>query len=174
MSEELNHGHSGHETSFEREDLSTRGVFAFMIGLAVTGVVTYFIIVGMYTFLDKYERSQMSTASPLVTTKGAISRVVTQEDMDKAFEDNGAPMLETDERGQFRGYLLNQENELNSYGWVDQQGGIARIPITQAMDLLVTRGLPVRSSSGTEAAKPQASKPADAEKATAKKAAQKK
>jgi hypothetical protein len=144
MSDEMmNHGHSGHETEFEREDLGTRGVFAFMIGLAVIGVVIYFIIVGMYSFLDKYERSQMTTASPLVTTKGAMSRVVTQDDMDKTFKDNGAPMLETNERGQFRDFLLNQENQLNSYGWVDEKAGVAHIPIERAMELTVQRGLPV-------------------------------
>src|SRR5208282_1327607 len=100
MSDEMmNQGHSnqgpGHETEFEREDLGTRGVFAFMIGLAMVGVVIYFIIVGMYTFLDNYQRSKMATASPLVTSKESMSRVVTQADMDKAFKDNGAPMLET-------------------------------------------------------------------------------
>lgn len=144
MSDEmLNHGQNSHETEYEREDLSTRGVFAFMIGLAVFGVITYFIVVGMYHFLDNYERSQMSTASPLVTTKGATSRVVSQDDMDKAFKDNGAPMLEVNEMGQFRGFLLNQENQLNSYGWVDEKAGVARIPIERAMELTVGR-LPVR------------------------------
>ncbi len=143
MSDEMNQEHSGHETGFEREDLSTRGVFAFMIGLAIVGVVIYFIIVGMYTFLDRYERSQMTTASPLVTSKGAISRVVTQEDMDRAFKDNGAPMLETNERGQFRDFLINQENQLNSYGWVDEKAGVAHIPIERAMELIEQRGLPV-------------------------------
>src|SRR5271165_777089 len=138
-----NPGHSGHETEFEHEDLGTRGVFAFMIGLAVIGVVIYFIIVGMYSFLDKYERSQMSTASPLMTTKGAISRVVTQADMDKTFKDNGAPMLETNERGQFRDFLMDQEKQLNSYGWVDEKAGVAHIPIERAMELIVERGLPV-------------------------------
>jgi hypothetical protein len=105
-----------------------------MIGLAVIGIVIYFIIVGMYSFLDNYERSQMSTASPLVTTKGAMSRVVTQADMDKAFKDNGAPMLETNERGQFKDFLINQEDQLNSYGWVDKNAGVAHIPIQRAMD----------------------------------------
>jgi hypothetical protein len=137
--EQLNHGHG---TEFESEDLSTRGVFAFMIGLAVIGFVIYFIIVGMYKFLDNYERSQMATASPLMTSKGAISRVVTQDDMDKMFKDNGAPMLETNERGQFKDFLLNQENRLNSYGWVDEKAGVAHIPIEQAMDLIIKRGLP--------------------------------
>ncbi len=144
MSDEMmKHGHSGPEAEFEHEDLGTRGVFAFMIGLAVIGVVIYFIIVGMYSFLDNYERSQMLTASPLDTSKGAISRVVTQADMDKTFKDNGAPMLETNERGQFRDFLMNQEGQLNSYGWVDQKTGVAHIPIERAMDLIVQRGLPV-------------------------------
>jgi hypothetical protein len=144
MSDEMmNHGHTGHEVEFEQEDLGTRGIFEFMIGLAVVGVVIYFIIIGMYSWLDKQERKQMTTASPLVTTEGAISRVVTQADVDKTFKDNGAPVLETNERGQFRDFLMNQENQLNSYGWVDEKGGVAHIPIERAMELIVQRGLPV-------------------------------
>jgi len=153
-----NQGHSGHETEFEREDLSTRSAFAFMIGLAIVGLVIYFIIAGMYSFLDKYERSQMATASPLVTSKGAISRVVTQADMDKAFKDNGAPMLETDERGEFRDFLINQENQLNSYGWVDEKAGVAHIPIERAMELTVQRGLPVYTRGSADANTTAASK----------------
>jgi hypothetical protein len=144
MSDEMmNPGHHAHETEYEHEDLGSRGIFVFMIGLAVSGAVIYFIVVGMYSFLDKYERSQMTTASPLVTTKGAISRVVTQADMDQSFKDNGAPMLETNERGQFRDFLMNQEDQLNSYGWVDEKAGVAHIPIERAMELTIARGLPV-------------------------------
>ena len=37
------------------------------------------------------------------------------------------------------------ENQvLDTYGWVDQQKGTVRIPIDQAMDLVVKKGLPVR------------------------------
>ena len=168
MSDELMNGHSGHETEFEREDLGTRGVFAFMTGLAVIGVVIYFIIVGMYTFLDNYERSQMATASPLVTSKGAMSRVVTQADMDRDFKDNGAPMLEVNERGQLRDFLMNQENRLNSYGWVDEKTGVAHIPIERAMELTVQRGLPVCAQGCADAKTTPASK-APAQKSAAAK-----
>jgi hypothetical protein len=34
---------------------------------------------------------------------------------------------------------------LNSYGWVDRSGGVARIPIRRAMELLLLQGLPVRA-----------------------------
>src|SRR5271169_3029988 len=131
--EKLNQGHG---TGFEREDLSMRGVFAFMIGLAAVGVVIYFIIVGMYKKLDDIERSQMTTASPLVTSKGTISRVVTQDGMDKTFKENGAPMLEVTEGVDFQKDLVSQENRLNSYGWVDEEAGVAHIPIEQAMKLI--------------------------------------
>jgi hypothetical protein len=152
MSDEMMpHGHSGHETEYEHEDLGTRGVFAFMIGLVVSGVVIYFIIVGMYKFLDQYEHSQMATATPLDLSLGTESRVVTQADMDKAFKDNGAPMLETNERGQFRDFLLNQEDQLNSYGWIDEKAGVAHIPIEHAMDLIVQRKIPVYPQSNADA-----------------------
>jgi hypothetical protein len=166
MSEELNRGHAGHETGFEREDLSTRGVFVFMIGLAIVGLVIYFIIVGMYSFLDKYEHAQMTAASPLAST-GAVSRVVTRDYMEK-FKENGAPMLESDERGQFKDFLLKQEDQLNSYGWVDEQAGVAHIPIGRAMDLIAERGLPVRPAGSAETSAAAANKP-DAAKQAAKK-----
>lgn len=31
---------------------------------------------------------------------------------------------------------------LNSYAWVDKQGGIVQIPVDRAMDLIVQKGLP--------------------------------
>jgi len=158
MSEELNHSHSNPETSFEREDLSTRGVFAFMIGLAITGLVIYFIIRGMYSFLDEYERTQTRAASPLTSGGGVTARYIPYnpahgDSVSQTFKENGAPMLEYDERGQFKDFLLKQEDQLNSYGWVDQQAGVAHIPIDRAMDLLVQQGLPVLPQ-GTEAKSP--------------------
>jgi len=155
MNEEVNHSHTNPETSFEREDLSTRGVFAFMIGLAIVGLVIYFIIVGMYSFLDKYEHAQMTTASPLAPNSEVPSRRIVYDPdhgdyVQKRFKNNGYPILEHDERGEFKKFLLDQEDQLNSYGWVDEQAGVAHIPIDRAMDLIVERGLPVSPAGETE------------------------
>ena len=35
-----------------------------------------------------------------------------------------------------------EDAELNSYGWIDRNAGIARIPIDRAMQLILERGLP--------------------------------
>ena len=146
MSDDLNHNQTNPETSFEREDLSTRGVFAFMIGLAIVGLVIYFIIRGMYSFLDEYERKQ-AAANPLAPGNAAGRYIPYNpahgDSVSQTFKENGAPMLEYDERGQFKDFLLKQEDQLNSYGWVDQKAGVAHIPIERAMELIAQRGLPV-------------------------------
>jgi hypothetical protein len=155
MSDDLNHGHSGHGVEFEHEDLGSRGIFGFMIGLAVTGVIIYFIITGMYTFLDKYEQSQMTASSPLMKAEDSAmvgARRVTKDYVEKKFTDNGAPLLEVDERGQLRNFVLDQEKQLNSYGWVDEKAGVARIPIERAMELMAQRGLPVCAAGCANAA----------------------
>lgn len=156
MADEVtNHGQGNHGVEFEREDLSTRAIFGFMIGLAITGVVIYLIITGMYKFLDKYERAQANTGSPLVKTNEVGARHIDYapgrgDYVQKRFGDNGAPLLEYDEKGQFSDFLMKQEQQLNSYGWVDEKAGVAHIPIEQAMRLIVQRGLPVKQA-GTAA-----------------------
>lgn len=155
MSEEMKN-HGNHEVEFEREDLGSRGIFAFMIGLAVTGVVIYFIVVSMYRFLDNYERSRTTTASPLATSREVTTRYIPfapgQGDyVEKKFKDNGAPLLESNERTQLGKFLMDQEDQLNSYGWVDEKAHVAHIPIDRAMELVVKQGLPVYPGSGPEA-----------------------
>jgi hypothetical protein len=57
--------------------------------------------------------------------------------------------LETNERVEINDFRLKEEQTLNSYGWVDQQAGVVRIPIEHAMQLLAQRGLPNAPKSGT-------------------------
>jgi hypothetical protein len=63
------------------------------------------------------------------------------------------PDLQIDDDHAERVALLAEQNQnLNSYGWVDRSNGIVRIPISRAMDLLLQRGLPTRTNgvSGTD------------------------
>jgi hypothetical protein len=129
-----NHG------GYEREDLSPTGVFYFMGGLALVTVAIYFIVFGMYRFLDTYEKAHQPAMSPMVTPP-VDTRVVTDTDT-QAFP---GPRLEKDEGTNFRESLENQDRKLATYDWVDQDKGIVQIPIDRAMELIVERGLPVRS-----------------------------
>jgi hypothetical protein len=40
-----------------------------------------------------------------------------------------------------KNYRDSQWEQLETYGWVDKEGGVVRIPIERAMDLVLERGL---------------------------------
>jgi hypothetical protein len=156
MSEELNKPPQALEhNDFEREDLSPAGVFYFMAGLAVAGVLIYFVVAGLYNFLDRYEREHQAAASPLLTPQ-PYTRVPTHQDT-LAFPQ---PRLEESERTQLRDVIGAQDQRLATYGWVNKNKGIVHIPIERAMDLIAQQGLPVRpeSAAGAASAGPQKTK----------------
>lgn len=144
MPDDTQHGNPGGHGAFERQDLSPRNIFYFLIILGVSIIASIFILRGLYEFLDKHERASQPAVSPLVTSIPEDTRHVAPRYPQTAFPD---PKLEEDERTQLNGIRTAEENTLNSYGWVNQQQGIVRIPIERAMDLLAQRGLPVRPQS---------------------------
>jgi len=144
MSETLNHGPNGE--SFETEDLSPQGVFYFMGGLAVLGVVIALIVGGMYRYLDALDRKHQPAMNPMAVKTDVDPQTMTFRDItSKVGNTFPKPVLEYNEKTQFTEEVDKQDQTLASYDWVDQKNGVARIPIERAMDLLVERGLPVVS-----------------------------
>ena len=148
--EQIRNPQTGDHGAYEHEDLSPTGVIYFMIGLAVVVVVIYFIVFGMYHFLDTYEKAHQPAMSPMVAPQGD-TRIVTHENT-QAFPE---PRLEENERTQLRQIIQDEDRKLAIYNWVDKDKGVVQIPIDRAMDLLVHRGLPVRA----EKAQPENSRP---------------
>jgi hypothetical protein len=58
----------------------------------------------------------------------------------------GIPQLQAHPDTDLQGYLKEQRQMLDSYGWVDRKNGVVRIPIQRAMTILLQRGLPARNS----------------------------
>ena len=50
--------------------------------------------------------------------------------------------LQTDPKGDYASYRERQTAILDGYGWVDRNAAVVRIPIDQAMRIVVERGLP--------------------------------
>jgi len=57
------------------------------------------------------------------------------------------PRLQTNAPRDLKNYEVAQEKLLGSYGWVDPQAGVVRIPIERAMELSLAKGYPVRAQS---------------------------
>ena len=126
-------------TEFERQDLGAGGILGFFVGLALTGLLLHLILAGMYMYLDNYDKRHQPALNPLVARGNLDMRQPTAPEANQF----PLPRLETNERGQLNAVRLDEDQILNSYGWVDEKNGVVHIPIERAMGLLAQRGLPV-------------------------------
>jgi hypothetical protein len=53
-----------------------------------------------------------------------------------------APNLQADPRQELLDLRAEAEKLLTTYGWVDENNGLTRVPIDRAMDTLIDQGLP--------------------------------
>jgi hypothetical protein len=144
---EIRHNEQNPDSGFERQDLGSRTVYGFLLSLAVIGVLVYFSVWGIFIVLDKYFSKHEAPPSPMMVEQKATTptRAVHEGYVEKIFPE---PRLETNERTEINDFRLGEEQTLNSYGWVDQNAGVVRIPITKAMELVAQRGLPTRPAAG--------------------------
>lgn len=56
------------------------------------------------------------------------------------------PNLQINPSADLATHRAREEEELTTYGWVDRDAGVVRIPIARAMERLIQRGLPARSA----------------------------
>ena len=150
MSTKLDHQeNSGSHGGYEHQDVGVAGVLYALIGLAVFCLVVHFLVTGLYGVLERFADTEKAPMSPLIADVPTDVRHVPKGYPQTVFPD---PKLEEDELGQFKSILAGQEETLNSYGWVNQAAGVARIPVDRAIDLLAQRGLPVHSETAASAA----------------------
>jgi hypothetical protein len=174
MSNEIHPVKSTGNGGYERSDIGVSGVLYFLAGLVLAGLLTHFVVDGLYSFLEKRSESQQAPVSPLVTNAPKDTRKLSAAYKDYLKQNFPSPQLEVDERGQLDKIRTDEAQTLNSYDWVDQKAGTVRIPIDRAMDLLVERGLPVRAPSTSGEASADQSSKSQPEKPTEKKKESKK
>jgi hypothetical protein len=147
MPDEIHMNEHHEELQFERSDLSPAAIIAFLIGLAVFGVLVHFVIAGMLRYMDRTEQVRQTKLGPTMPSLRPTqpdTRSVKPQDITQFPE----PRLEGNERIEINAFRLNEERLLHSYSYVDQQRGVLRIPIERAMQLIAERGLPTRPQAG--------------------------
>lgn len=130
------------EAGYEHQDLSSASIYAFLIGLLILGVVIQFAVVGTLHLFDKYYRTHQPRQNPLVKAD-TETRTVTPATIEKFPQ----PRLEDSEVQELRDFREKEANELN--GYAADPTGATRIPIDEAVKLVVERGLPTLPQAGT-------------------------
>lgn len=108
---------SGHRPDYERSDVDPRLVAALAAGIALFLVVSPYILLALY---------------PLARQEPAFA----------AAEQPPEPRLQVDPTTEIDTLRTAVDARLSSYGWVDRQSGIVRLPLDRAMALTAERGLP--------------------------------
>jgi len=114
----------------EQKDLNVRAVAIFGGGLLVVAVLVHLGIAALFFAFRRSREQADLPPHPL-----AVSPAVPP-----------APRLEVAPPAALEALRRQEDELLKTYGWVDRARGRARIPITRAMELLESRGLPVRPS----------------------------
>jgi len=133
----MNHSKRRHETT----DASTRNIVLFAVGLFFTLVISLWAMDVLFNYF--------------VTHQGLGPPVTPFENVRK-LPPESVPRLQVRPGQDMAQYRANEKEIVNSYGWVDAKAGILRIPIDRAMDLLLQKGLPVRTGKPVEAVPPGA------------------
>ena len=114
----------------EESDVNIRAIFGFGIGLAVAGIVISFVVWLLFQHFEARESRKVTPEFPLAAQQG--NRLPPE------------PRLQTNPRADLADLRAQEENVLETYGWVDKNASVVRIPIEEAMKLTVQRGLPAR------------------------------
>ena len=111
---------------FEQSDVNVVAVSKVGIALLLVTILAMALIVGLFNYFKVQEGGEAKQIEPT-----------------KVFPE---PRLEKTPIPDLKAVREAEDQVLNTYGWVDQQKGVVRIPIAKAMDMVVAKGLPVRTA----------------------------
>lgn len=126
---------SASQPGYETRDVSVRGIVWFAGGLVVSCLVIAVLVIGLFRVLERRHPS-LDSASRIAHKPHMIAP---------------PPQLQVAPTADYEKFRAREEEELTTYGWVDKEAGVVRIPIERAMDLIAQRGLPTRGDGTPEA-----------------------
>jgi len=128
------HAHAAAAASIgptEGDGISYKGLLWFGVILFGTTVVCQVLMWGMFELFAKQAARDDVARAPLAAPVGTLAP---------------PPNLLTDEPGNLSTFRRQEDEILSTYGWVDRNSGVVRIPIDRAKALLLEKGLPVRGT----------------------------
>lgn len=133
---ELEYGPNPPGAQYEHTDIDPAIGYKFAAWLAVAMLISAAMVYGSFWFFERSEQARDRAVQQFPLAVGLVKEPPTPRLQTQPFKDV---------------YLLRQgENErLESYGWVDKEAGIVRMPIERAMELTLERGLPARAVSAS-------------------------
>ena len=124
------------DVAHEHSDIDIATVLKAAVGLFLTVVVCAVIVRGVFALFASQAAAREPKLSTLARPSGQLPP---------------APRLVLREPAALATFRAEETQALDSYGWVNQIGGVTHIPIAEAKKLLAERGLPTRAGGAGDA-----------------------
>jgi hypothetical protein len=118
---------------YERRDVQVRPIAMLTVGLIILTIMVLLLLRWMFDVLETRHARFDVPRSPLAISPSPPPQ----------------PRLEVVPEHTLRQLRAEEDAILHSYGWVDRETGVVRIPLDRAMLLLMERGLPARTDDRT-------------------------
>ena len=122
------------DVAFESSDIDTRTILAYLFYLALSVVAAFIVSVFVFRFMTKMAAD---SDTPMAPVHRGIGATMPPEPMLQ-----GVPGHETDPQLDLRLKRAADEAANEKYDWTNKPAGIARIPVEEAMKIIVSKGLP--------------------------------
>jgi hypothetical protein len=129
------------EVAHEHSDVNVRTILMYGVGLLVIGVIVHIL---MWVLFAVFERQAAANDPPTSPLAAPATQMPASTTASPYFGTAAGPQLLTNEPAVLMKHRAAEQQQLHTGGWVNQAGGVARIPIEDAKKLLVQQGLPVR------------------------------
>lgn len=117
--------------AYEERDLNHHAVFAFLLILGCSVFFVQIVTWGLFRDLGKTQYAGHQTTNPIMTSNEQLREV--GGDPALSFP---MPRLQPNDVADLNKFRITEEEQLNSYGWVDPGKGKIHIPIERALDML--------------------------------------
>jgi hypothetical protein len=131
------------DVAFESKDVQVSPILKFLVYLGITIVVSYFITLGIYRGLRTYWAQSYAEPMP--------SRMAAGPTMPPEPRLQGMPGHLTDPQQDLRDKIKADTEANDKLEWIDEKAGLAQIPVSDAMQLIVEKGLPAIAATPAEA-----------------------
>jgi hypothetical protein len=143
------------ETHHEESDVNVRALILFAVVFIAFAVVAHLVLVLMYKTYVKIENRRNTSQMTGIERTPEMSRPQNQpllQPFPRAAAATEQPPYQSTPVTDLGDMRANEDKVLHSYGWIDRQKGVVRIPIEVAMRVAVQRGLPMQQTTTTQPA----------------------
>jgi hypothetical protein len=124
---DLEYGPTPENATREYTDIEPSIAWKFALWLAVAMAISIAIVYGTFWFFESREAQTGRAAQVFPLAAGQNREAPT-------------PRLQTQPFKDVYSLRQNEQEKLGGYGWVDKGTGVTRIPVEDAMNLLIQRG----------------------------------